>query len=91
MKTTPTVRNMMSDSGTAVPNQFTIHTEEGVYFQSYDTIIAYRPYNGKTVIDENKWDYSQTTGKYRNRFLGEKMKETVVKIESGVYELDNLN
>jgi hypothetical protein len=31
-------------------------------------------------LDENKWDYSVTTGKYRNIFLGETRKETQKKI-----------
>lgn len=72
-------------------NHFEIETDEGVYFQSYQTIIAYRSYNGKMKLDEMKWDYSRTTGKYRNMFLHEGIKETREKIESGEYELVNLN
>lgn len=43
------------------------------------------------VLDRDTWDYSTTTGKYRNQFLGESKKETQAKIDSGVYKLDNLN
>ena len=46
---------------------------------------------GKTVLDQNSWDYSVTTGKYRNQFLNETKKETEAKIKSGEYRLVNLN
>ena len=90
------VCNMQSHAGNDVPNQFEIRTDKGVYFQSYQSTIAFRPYyeNGKRekiILDENKWDYSCTTGKYRNMFLGENKKETQKKIDSGKYELANLN
>lgn len=87
------VRNMVSDrSGREVANQFMVYTDEGVYFQSYDSVIAFMPRNGgKTQLDEYTWDYSRTTGKYRNNFLGEGIAETRAKIASGEYELTNLN
>ena len=72
-------------------NQFKIWTDEGVYFQSYNSIIAFRPYGGKMQLDRSKWDYSVTTGKYRNQFLGEDKKTTEKKIASGEYELTDLN
>ncbi len=75
----------------AVKNQFTIETAEGTYFQSYDSIIAFIPNEGKTQLDVKYWDYSMTTGKYRNLFLNEKKNETEAKIKSGIYELTNLN
>ena len=85
------VRNMTSNSsGREVPNQFIIYTPEGEYFQSYNTIIAAR-ISGKRYLDTGKWDYSTTTGKYRNQFLGETKKETQKKIDSGEYKLTNLN
>jgi hypothetical protein len=30
----------------------------------------------KVYLDSNAWDYSVTTGKYRNQFLGETKRET---------------
>ncbi len=45
----------------------------------------------KIFIDRNKWDYSVTTGRYRNQFLGETKKETQAKIDSGEYILTDLN
>ncbi len=93
------VSNMTSPRGDRpVPNQFIITTGEGRYFQSYNSIIAFEPvYNGemnepeKTILDEKYWDYSTTTGKYRDEFLGEGIEETRKKIKSGEYILANLN
>ena len=85
------VQNLTSSNGNDVPNQFEIRTEEGVYFQSYSSIIVFVPNEGKIQLDMNKWDYSQTTGKYRNQFLGETKSETQRKIDKGVYELVDLN
>lgn len=73
-----------------VRNQFIIYTDEGKVFQSYSTIIAAK-INGKVYLDRRKWDYSVTTGKYRNLFLGETKAETEKKIKSGVYTLEDLN
>lgn len=77
--------------GNAVVNQFIIETDYCRYFQSYDSIICLIKNNGETVIDPNYWDYSTTTGKYRNIFLGESKKETQRKINSGQYKTQNLN
>ena len=71
-------------------NQVIIYTDNSVLFQSYDSVIA-KIENGITFLDENMWDYSKTTGKYRNIFLGETKKETENKINSGIYILTNLN
>lgn len=81
---------MQSNSGREIPNQFIITTEDGTYFQSYKTIIAVK-INGKIYLDKNSWDYSKTTGKYRNEFLGEGKKETEKKIKNGIYSLIDLN
>ena len=86
------VRQFRSNSGNPVANQFTIYTDKGVYFQSYNSIIAFEPYDQKpTILDEFYWDYSRTTGKYRNMFLNEGITETRNKIKEGIYKLKNLN
>ena len=41
--------------------------------------------------DKEKWNYSSTTSKYRNLFLGEDTKETKEKIKNKIYKLKNLN
>ena len=85
------VRNMYGRTGREVPNQFIINTKQGKYFQSYKSIIAFIDNNDKVTLDECYWDYSRTTGKYRNEFLGEYIEETRDKIKSGEYKLANLN
>lgn len=86
------VENMTSSNGNKVSNQFVITDGDYEYFQSYATIIArrYIP-TGAVMLDKNSWDYSITTGKYRNIFLGETKKETEKKIKSGEYILTDLN
>lgn len=78
-----------------VPNQFEIHTDKYIYFQSYSTIIAkkQRGFMGKTTLDKNSWDYSKTTLKYLKTFLGtNKSKKEIEKdIKQGIYKLANLN
>ena len=87
----PRIQNMQSARGNDIPNQFRIFTDEGVYFQSYSSIIAFKPHSGRIVLDSRKWDFSVTTGKYRNQFLGETKAETQRKIDNGTYELRDLN
>lgn len=83
---------MTSANGNDVPNQFIINDEQGnEFFQSYSSIIAVRRPGRVVELDERYWDYSKTTGKYRNMFLGESKKETEAKIKAGVYKLTNLN
>ncbi len=92
MKTTKMrVSNMRSSHYNTVANQFIIESPDGTYFQSYDSVIAFKPFDGKIQLDEKKWDYSLTTGKYRNQFLNETKKETEAKIKSGEYLLTDLN
>ena len=86
------VRNMTSPRGNKVANQFIItdnHNNE--IFQSYNTVIAMRNDSGIVYLDKYSWDYSVTTGKYRNEFLGEGVAETRKKIDSGEYILTDLN
>ncbi len=76
-----------------VSNQFIIYTPKGRYFQSYNSIIAFIPnnINHKIKLDKYYWDYSRTTTKYRNEFLGENTQETKKKIENKTYKLIDLN
>lgn len=86
------VYNMKSRNGNDAPNQFEVYTDDGVYFQSYRSIIAFKPCGGKTQLDETYWDYSRTTSKYLNQFLRTSgKKEIEQKIKAGEYELANLN
>lgn len=97
------VSNMKSPNGHDVPNQFEISTDDGIFFQSYESIIAYMPKDTerfpnkttsdykKIVLDRHYWNYSRTTSKYRSQFLGESTKETQAKIDQGIYLLGDLN
>lgn len=84
------VEQMRGNNG-PVKNQFVIWFDDGVAFQSYSSVIAIKYFDGRTVLDADKWDYSATTGRYRNIFLRETKKETEQNIKSGRYKLDNLN
>lgn len=84
------VRNMTSNSGNKIANQFIISASGIEFFQSYDSIIVKKA-SGRTILDEIYWNYSPTTSKYRNLFLGETTKETQAKIDSGEYFLRDLN
>ena len=85
------VEQFRNKNGDPVKNQFIIRTEDGVYFQSYNSIIAFCDKKGKITLDADKWDFSVTTGKYRNQFLSETKAETEKKIKTGVYTLADLN
>ena len=84
------VQNMTSNNGNKIANQFVIYTDNGSIFQSYNSTIV-KIDSGKTYLDKNTWDYSKTTGKYRNIFLNESKKDTEAKIKSGQYILTDLN
>ena len=84
------VQNMTSKNGNKIANQFIIWTENGSIFQSYNSSIV-KIDSGQTYLDINKWDYSKTTGKYRNIFLCESKKDTEKRIKSGEYILKDLN
>ena len=80
------VTNFVNEEGRAIENQFIIYTSDATYFQSYRSIIVKTTFEDgqrKVYLDVNYWDYSKTTGKYRNQFLGETIKETRKKIKEG--------
>ena len=78
-------------------NQFLIHTPEGLYFQSYDSLIAFKGFENMnaeeyTYLDINKWNFYKATKKHRNIFLGEKRTANIErKIKEGKYRLIDLN
>ena len=81
------INNMISDKGNTIPNQYVIRLDNCDVFQSYETVIAIRNYdyvNGKYEVYLNKeyYDYSRTTSKYRNKYLGLTSKEVKEKIKA---------
>ncbi len=88
------ISNFTNSKGNKVANQFIINDSEFTLFQSYDSVIIKTTFeDGKRVVylDSYYWDYSKTTGKYRNLFLGENKKATELKIKNNIYKLTNLN
>ena len=89
------VENITSNNGNKIANQFVITDDkQNEYFQSYRSMIVKKDYEGdqvKIYLDQRYWNYSNTTGKYRNIFLGETIKDTRAKIKSGEYILTDLN
>lgn len=85
------VSQFENEKGVPVRNQFFILCDDCTMFQSYKSIIVKRTSNGTVYLDENYWDYSKTTSKYRNQFLREDTKTITQKIKDGIYKLVNLN
>lgn len=68
------VKNIISNNGNIIPNQFIIYEDNGdITFQSYDSIICQIRGGAlgydRVVVFGSDWDYSTTTSKYRNQFL----------------------
>ena len=70
-------------------NQFEVYTDEGVYFQSYDSVVAFKPNNSEEKIRVGvDWDYSRTTMKYVGQFLGQNTAKTRKDITDEVILVD---
>ena len=70
-------------------NQFEVYTDEGVYFQSYDSVVAFKPNNSEEKIRVGvDWDYSRTTMKYVGQFLGQNTAKTRRDIKDEVILVD---
>lgn len=64
------VTNMNSPrTGKPVANQFIITDGRTEVFQSYASTIATIDHDARTITIGEDWDYSITTGKYRNLFF----------------------
>lgn len=82
---------LQTAGGNEPKNQEIKYEEDGEVFVSYGTKIAKKTYDGKILLDKRFWDYSVTTGRYRNQFLGEGIADTRKNIKNGVYILTDLN
>ena len=70
-------------------NQFELYTDEGVYFQSYDSVVAFKPNSSEEKIRVGvDWDYSRTTMKYVSQFLGQNTSKTRKDIKDGIILVD---
>ena len=71
-------------------NQYIIEHNGVTYFQSYNVIVAKKA-KGKTILDKDYYEYSRTTIKYRNRFLGMLSASVDKAIKEGKITLGKLN
>jgi len=85
------VENVKNNKGSSVKNQIIITNDDGQYFQSYDSIIAFKSNENDVILDKMYWNYSNTTSRYLSLFLNESTKRIREKLNTGVYILDNLN
>ena len=60
------------------------------YLVSYETVVAGWE-EGEGIVLDPKWEYSRTTMKHVNLFLGCNAQEIRAKIKSGAYKVKNLN
>jgi len=74
------VKNMTSTKGNKIANQFIISDSMIDIFQSYDSIIVKIDRLNHIISIYDDYNYSQTTGKYRNLFFN----------SMGFYELNTL-
>lgn len=71
-----------------VNNQFRVRTDKGVYFQSYNSVVAFKGNDGKVVLGAN-YRYSRTTMKYLISFLNlDSIKEVDMAVSSGKFIVD---
>lgn len=74
------VKNMTSTKGNKIANQFIISDSMIDIFQSYESIIVKIDRLNHVISIYDDYDYSRTTGKYRNLFFD----------SMGFYELNTL-
>ena len=76
---------------TPFTNCVIVHLSNGWnILKSYNTTIAMRK-GQEVIIDLRYYNYSASTGKHRNYFLGETLKDTDKKIKNGEYQTADLN
>jgi hypothetical protein len=92
------VEQMTSRSGNTVPNQTILSDMTGKTFVSYGSKIVYQSKTKgsdglplEIIVDETYWDYSRTTGKYRNEFMNMGVQEVRNHIKNGRIKVGNLN
>lgn len=82
------VYNLQTSGGNPAPEQLVHVLEDGTeMFFSYTTKIAERSPNGKLTLTPS-WNFSQTTGKFRNKFTGLTLAETRRGIADGTITLE---
>lgn len=88
------VKNLTSPrTGSEVANQFVISDGNTEVFQSYRSVIGRKTFGAdyRIELDAVYYNYSRTTAKYRNQWLGMDTKEIERKIKDGNIVLTDLN
>ena len=89
------ISQLINDNNNPAANQFIIEVNNGVIFQSYNSVIAfYNKNNGKVYVTED-WDCSNTTRKHFYIFLRDyckacgniRKKDIEYEFKQGKYEL----
>ena len=76
---------------TPFTNCVIVHLSNGWHIlKSYNVTIAMRK-GQEVIIDLRYYNYSTSTGKHRNYFLNETLKDTDKKIKNGEYKTADLN
>lgn len=63
------VKNLLTSNGNVANNQYIITDGDKITFQSYESIIAVVDCAEHTIVFGKDWKYSNTTNKYRNKFM----------------------
>ena len=72
-------------------NQYQVNHQGAEWLVSYESNIVYTNKNGKVFLDPKYYDYSRTTAKYRNQYLGMTSKQVQENIDLGIFKFKNLN
>lgn len=85
------ITQMINNQGNAVKNQFIVTTDQGQYFKSYNSLIAFKPRCGDTPVLTSAWNYSATTTKHLKTFLDCSLttKQIESRIKAGSLILDD--
>lgn len=76
MKDYPKVEQLTNDENRGITNQIVLKTDDAIYFQSYDSIVAKYSKDNILTLGCN-WDYSRTTMKHLNRFIREYTRKNI--------------
>jgi hypothetical protein len=85
------VSQLINDKNNPAANQFVIVGEQGVYFQSYDSVIAQKNNNDGKIYLSPSWDYSKTTLKHLYIFLRDYTRFSVNSKKDVEYNIKNGN
>ena len=85
------ISQLINDKGNPSINQFVIVGEQGVYFQSYDSVIAQKNYSDGKIYLSPSWDFSKTTLKHLYIFLRDYTRFSINNKKDVEYNIHNGN